>query len=264
MLQNNENRILCEKAEKIRLKLLAAGYAVVDSAWKGRVLSPTYSRLYFIYSGGFLVDGQEIPEGNCLLLPAGYDFSYGCQNTMEQVYIHLQLRAQDGMDLLRSCKKPLTAPFSAEEGEKMRQSVTGQSAAACLAAQQMILVAVLRLLDRQGIALQMQTYSPQIQSAVEYIRKNLSLQLTISQVAERAFLAPSALTRQFRREIGMSVGQYIDTLIFAEAEQLLKGSNLSVCEISERLGFCDQFYFARRFKEKTGLSPREYRKTFHI
>lgn len=264
MLKNTVNPVLCENAQQMRLNLLTIGYAVVDSEWSGRVHASAYSRLYFILRGGFGLNGTEIPAGSCLLLPAGWDFTYGCSGEMEQVYIHLQLRAADGMDLLRACPGPLTAPMPQTLGETMLRLAEGESAMDCLQAQQLILQTVLTLLTENNVSLQVQRYSPQIRSAVEYIRANLSLQLTIGEVAEQAFLAPSALTRQFRQETGMSVGQYVDGLILARAEQLLKSSSLSIREISESLGFCDQFYFARRFKEKTGISPRVYRKSQHI
>ena len=46
--------------------------------------------------------------------------------------------------------------------------------------------------------------------------------------------------------------------IIIDSINMLMGGNMSVGEISEKLGFCDQFYFSRRFKKRFGLSPREY------
>ena len=51
---------------------------------------------------------------------------------------------------------------------------------------------------------------------------------------------------------------------FDNCHKIVEVCNLSALEISERLGFCDQFYFSRRFKEKYGSSPREYRKKTNI
>ena len=46
----------------------------------------------------------------------------------------------------------------------------------------------------------------------------------------------------------------------ARCEELLCDTDLSLSEISERFGFCDQFYFSRRFKAKYGETPRDTRK----
>jgi len=51
------------------------------------------------------------------------------------------------------------------------------------------------------------------------------------------------------------MGRLID-----RACELMCESRFTDSEIAERLGFCDEFYFSRRFKEITGKSPRMFRK----
>lgn len=46
----------------------------------------------------------------------------------------------------------------------------------------------------------------------------------------------------------------------AKAADLLAQTGLSVGEIASRTGFNQQSYFGKRFKEKTGMTPLEYRK----
>jgi AraC-like DNA-binding protein len=57
----------------------------------------------------------------------------------------------------------------------------------------------------------------------------------------------------------MSVNEYICNTILAETELILSTRNISILELSHKFGFSDQFYFSRKFKEKFGVSPREYR-----
>jgi AraC-like DNA-binding protein len=45
------------------------------------------------------------------------------------------------------------------------------------------------------------------------------------------------------------------------AGQMLKNTNLTVAQVSEHLGYSEQFYFSRCFKQSFGMSPREYRKS---
>ena len=61
-------------------------------------------------------------------------------------------------------------------------------------------------------------------------------------------------------EAGMSPGKYIDNMIFLKAKQMLSDPALTIGQISQKLGFCDQFYFSRRFKENSRQTPSEYRK----
>lgn len=263
MIQITANDVLCKNADSLRLKLLTCGHAVVDSTWQGRVKNSACSRLYFVLSGTLCINDLEISAGQCLLLPAGSSYVYGCSSHMEHVYIHLQLLGQDMLDILRSCKDPLVGTFLEQEAAACRRLLSGSDAVCCLLAQQTVLSSVIRLLEESRTDLQNREYSPQIRLAMEYIAGHLSLQLTLAQIAEISFLAPSTLTRNFRRETGMSVGQYIDEMVMFRAEQLLRQRVALRC-ISEELGFCDQFYLSRRFKEKYGITPSKYCKTLQI
>jgi AraC-like DNA-binding protein len=103
-------------------------------------------------------------------------------------------------------------------------------------------------------------YSPVVQSTIDYIQLNLSLKLTSTYLAERLFISESTLCKKFRKEVGITIGKYIDDLIFFNAEKMLVKSDWSVNRIAKNLGFCDQFYFSRRFKQHYGKTPLQYRK----
>ena len=103
-------------------------------------------------------------------------------------------------------------------------------------------------------------YTPLVQNAMKYIRSNLSIKLNISQVAENAFISVSTLTKAFKEQTGRTVGLYIDDLVMYSAQRKLLCTELPISEISEELGFCDQFYFSRYFKRRCGESPLRYRK----
>ena len=44
------------------------------------------------------------------------------------------------------------------------------------------------------------------------------------------------------------------------AKQYLRNTRLPVKEISQRLGFCDPYYFSNCFKRQEGVCPRDYRR----
>ena len=60
-------------------------------------------------------------------------------------------------------------------------------------------------------------------------------------IADSLFMSKNTLAKNFRREVGIPIGKYIDKQVFFEAEILLTKSSMSVKEISGTLGFCDQF-----------------------
>ena len=75
------------------------------------------------------------------------------------------------------------------------------------------------------------------------------------------FTSPNRLHKLFKAETGMTIGFYLDRLVLFKAAQLLIDPKLSIGEISRQLGFCDQYYFSRRFKSQFGQTPSQFRKS---
>ena len=81
----NNNTSLCKLINRINLQMLVSGKASVDPGWHGNVMSPIFSRLYYICKGAFSIRGKEsckLEEGNWYLIPTGYSFDYECENEM--------------------------------------------------------------------------------------------------------------------------------------------------------------------------------------
>ena len=76
----------------------------------------------------------------------------------------------------------------------------------------------------------------------------------------RFFLSYSHMAAEFKRQSGMSMGQYHNSARMKKACRLLRSTLLSVGEIADRLGFSDTMYFSRKFRAYAGVSPTEYRK----
>lgn len=74
------------------------------------------------------------------------------------------------------------------------------------------------------------------------------------------YLSYSYLAAEFKREMGMSMGQYHNAARMKRACHLLRSTLLSVGEISDTLGFSDMLYFSKKFRSYAGMSPTDYRK----
>ena len=79
-------------------------------------------------------------------------------------------------------------------------------------------------------------------------------------VEKRFFMSYSHMSAKFRREKGMSMGEYHNAARMKKACQLLRSTLMSVGEIAERLGFADMLYFSKKLHAFAGASPTEYRK----
>ena len=101
------------------------------------------------------------------------------------------------------------------------------------------------------------------QLIMEYISKNYSSKITLSQLAQKFGCCNSTLTQCFKKEFNTSIMTYICELRLKKAEELLKKTRKSLKEISFDCGFYDQNYFSKSFAKKYGCSPSVYRSKHH-
>lgn len=259
-----KNYAVYENLNDIQLVILDHGHAATDMGWTGNVVCPMYSRIYYIMGGDPYVVINErcirLEVGKCYLFPTGFSFRHACQSSMEQLYFHINLNDRTGTDLLRCCQQMMEYTPSPDTMQNMLSQTFSSSVSDNLKLRQALYASILAMTDKYNISLSTSHYSRCVLLAMEYIKKHLSLKLTVGELAVNSFVSESTLAKRFRSEVGITLGSYIDETIFFEAEQLLLKTDLTVLQISERFGFCDQFYFSRRFKQKYGETPQKYRR----
>ncbi len=260
----NRNSSLCDNMNGIRLRILDFGHAITNEEWAGNVVSPMYARLYYILGGNpfVIIDGHrcDLDIGKCYLFPTGFSFKHACSSSMEQIYFHINLNDPDGVDLIRTAEQMMEFTPSADMIEKLKRLTKSDTPTDSLSVKQIIYSDLLTLFQKYNTPLTTANYSKCVKLAIKHIKKNLNLRLSVKELAATSFVSESTLSKKFKTEVGTTIGNYIDGLVLFEAEQLLLKTELSVQQISEQLGFCDQFYFSRRFKKKYGETPQKYRK----
>ena len=68
-----------------------------------------------------------------------------------------------------------------------------------------------------------------------------------------------AFRKRFRKLSGRSPGKYRTSLIMERACEMLSEPGVLLRDISDKLGFCDEYHFSRQFSKTVGWSPSEYR-----
>ncbi len=107
-------------------------------------------------------------------------------------------------------------------------------------------------------------YEVQKMNAVtDYMMRNIRKSLTVREICTDLGLSESSLKRLVRQTCGQSPLAYFTDLKIAQAEWLLLHSALNTTQIAEQLGFSSVHYFSRVFKQKTGQTPTELKKTSH-
>ena len=91
------------------------------------------------------------------------------------------------------------------------------------------------------------------------IRNSYKEQLSIQSIAEKVNLNRSYMTELFKRDMGVSIKQYLTDYRLERVKLELLKSDRSIKEIAPDCGFTDPLYLSRVFKEKYGVCPNEWR-----
>ena len=96
-------------------------------------------------------------------------------------------------------------------------------------------------------------------SLVDYVKDNLSNQLTLDQLARKAGFSKSKLQAMFHHFFHQSIYAFIKNLRMEQAVELLKGTNDDIRMIAHQLGYNSSTHFINIFKKHYGLSPKKFR-----
>ena len=242
-------------------------YVFLGKEWQHDGVCDPFSRLYFIRNGnGFLkteTATTELKGGYVYLVPAGCAFSYGCSE-LEKLYFHISVTTVEKFDLLSDVGQICTLPYSEDDFKLLLSCFLSDNYLDLLRLKMLLHKTVLDFAETFHFEkTPVKQYSELTERIINYIQKNVKINLTVEMIAKHLFVSVSKVRKTFKDETGITIGRYIDDLVFLKARQLLT-KKMSISEISQRLGFCDQFYFARRFKEKYHKSPTEFRKEILI
>lgn len=84
--------------------------------------------------------------------------------------------------------------------------------------------------------------------------------VTLKQLAAVAGVSTATVTRLFRHNLGSSPMSWVLDVRITMAKRLLTTTTLPVNQIARRAGFPDAYYFSRRFRARTGLTPSAWRR----
>ncbi|MFN8714119.1 MAG: helix-turn-helix domain-containing protein [Bacteroidota bacterium] len=122
-----------------------------------------------------------------------------------------------------------------------------------------LVLAILRLQNTSTLSLTPEHTNERFRAVVEYIRGNITSQLSMAQLSKMACMSKSVFYRTFANEFGMSPSQLLLKEKISYAKQLMVSGNMPVKEVCYASGFSDPNYFSRAFKKIEGMSPVEFK-----
>jgi AraC-like DNA-binding protein len=103
-------------------------------------------------------------------------------------------------------------------------------------------------------------YHSVVEKAKYLMESNVYGVINLSDISTQIGISTSRFIEIFKTYTSMTPYQYYMHIKIHMAENLLERNNLSIAEVAHHMGFEDEFYFSRLFKNKTGVSPSKWKK----
>jgi AraC-like DNA-binding protein len=100
-----------------------------------------------------------------------------------------------------------------------------------------------------------------IRQIASFLHVHMNERIRLDDIIRQNHFSRRSFFRYWKKEFSVSPIEYMQEKRLEAACSFLIYTEERISKISDQLGFVDQSYFCRFFKEKTGLSPNEYRQT---
>ncbi len=268
-MQLFQNQIMTYAEQRIRLEIAEISYGLLDPEWQQDDLRAAFTRIYVPLEGeGIIRVGEQeirlVPH-HIYVVPSELSFSCSCPEKLNKIYIHLTLTRPDGMDVFAGIDSCMILDDRKGRAAEIEALYHGNDIRSALR----LKLLLYDILDEalQSVTVkngEIKSYSEYTKRALAYIDSHLSATLSIKEISSALFISKPVLQKHFKADLGKPMGQYIDQCLMSLAERELLDRSLSIKEISDRMGYCDQFYFSRKFSEHHGFSPRKFRQMNNI
>jgi two-component system response regulator YesN len=98
-----------------------------------------------------------------------------------------------------------------------------------------------------------------VMKAVHIVNEEIQEQITAAIIAKRVNMSRSYFSQCFKEIIGTNFSEFLRNNRIEKAKEYLLYTNKTILWIAEHVGYMDEKYFSRTFREQTGLLPSEYR-----
>lgn len=105
--------------------------------------------------------------------------------------------------------------------------------------------------------------SPQkIMKVIMYLESHYMKEISLDILAQTFGLSQTNLCRVFKEATGVTIYTYIINKRIENSIRILRTTNLAITDAAIESGFSDISFYNKKFKEKTSLTPRDFRKLY--
>jgi len=136
-------------------------------------------------------------------------------------------------------------------------SATYKTSEQIQAAAKILEACTLYILLKDMVSIQRETFISNLNS---FLMEHLSEDLSVDRLTSEFNISKNKLYDSCSKYLPTGIAEHIKLLRIDEAKRLLKETDLSVIEISDKVGFNDYNYFCRVFKKTVGMPAMKYRR----
>ena len=97
-----------------------------------------------------------------------------------------------------------------------------------------------------------------VERTIDYLHRAYPEEIEIGRLAREVNMSRWQYGSLFKSLTGQTPARYLNALRIEQAKKLLASSSARVNDIAARVGFRDEYYFSRRFKQTTGMTPTQF------
>jgi AraC-like DNA-binding protein len=258
-------------------EIVAFGRAAAMPEWAcGTAILAHHVLLYAGNAGGTVtVDGlqERLEEDSLFLYPPGTLLRIATENDKEQVswlcfdLYRETVRTDRSLSLERELSLPLRGRVQlARQRERLDGLIARLEMERSASPKRLSLLARHELVEALGDlsayagTAEKADMNGRVQQTVRYMQHHYPEAIKMDKLAAMARLHPAYYTHAFKHTMNKTPVTYLTQLRMNKAKELLLTTERPVREIASEVGYADEFYFSRRFKETSGQAPTIYMK----
>ena len=98
-----------------------------------------------------------------------------------------------------------------------------------------------------------------LKPAIDYINANYNHSISLADIAKASHLSVSRLAHIFKEQMKVTIIEYLTSVRIEHAKKLLLATDKNCTEICYKVGYNNQSYFTRTFRNLVGMTPRQFR-----
>jgi AraC-like DNA-binding protein len=126
-----------------------------------------------------------------------------------------------------------------------------------------VLTLIAEVLAHERKTVQHSTSERLVERAKFFMQENIYREVNLNGFGDMLGVSTSQLNAVFKSYTSMTPYQYFISIKIRKAKELLEAGALPIKEVAYRLGFNDQYYFSRLFRNKTGIAPSRWNAFVH-